>query len=100
MAAITVTQVGNRQFVGDEVELTLLASAATGVASATEWFSTGLSSVTKVVGFAILGTGGATVNFVKNAQGTGVTAGTNQGDLGVEASAAVVIEVTVRGRAI
>lgn len=37
-------------------------------------------------------------NFVLDAQGTGVTAGTNPGDLGVELSAAATIQVFVFGR--
>lgn len=37
-------------------------------------------------------------NFVLDAQGTGVTAGTNPGDLGVELSSAATIQVTVFGR--
>ena len=37
-------------------------------------------------------------NFVLNAQGTGVAAGTNLGDLGVELSAAATLQVTVFGK--
>lgn len=72
--------------------------ATPGVASATEWIATGLSDVIAVVGFAPLGTTLASMNFVKNAQGTGVAENTNRGDLGVESSAAIEFEVTVIGR--
>jgi hypothetical protein len=77
-------------------------TAAIGDASAVEWIATGLSWIDAVVGFAVQGTASSTTapNFVLNAQGTGVTEGTNPGDLGIEnvASGPDVIEVTVIGR--
>ncbi len=65
-----------------------LAEASTGITSVTSPFTGGLDAVVDAAG----------LNFVKNAQGTGVAAGTNNGDLGVEgSSASLVIEVTVIG---
>lgn len=98
MAVIAAAQVGYRQFVGDEVEITFRTTANTQVANAAEWIATGLSKITKVTGHSVHGATTSGVNFVMNAQGTGVTEDTNPGDLGVEAGAAVQFQVTVRGR--
>lgn len=82
--------------------------AVTSNASDTEWIATGLATIDAVVGWAYRGTAApataasAAVQapvFVKNAQGTGVTAGTNHGDLGIEVlSVNMTVEVTVLGR--
>jgi hypothetical protein len=104
MAALaTISKVGGRVPRGQFFEQTVRVGGATGVASATEWIpkaSIGLSEILGVAGFAVLGTANVGVNFVMNAQGTGVTAGTNKGDLGVESSAALTdaLLVTVFGK--
>lgn len=101
MAAVSVTEVTKRLPVGDRVMQTFRTSAL-GDNSATEWIATGLSWIDAVVGVVPIGTApfANTPSFVKNAQGTGVTAGTNPGDLGIEVEAAGdnALEVTVIGR--
>jgi hypothetical protein len=76
-------------------------TSALGTAAADEWIATGLSWIDCVVGSAVIGATTSTVDnaFQLNAQGTGVTEGTNAGDLGVEVTDAGinVIEVTVIG---
>lgn len=100
MAVVASTKQTSRIPVGDRVMQTFRTSAL-GDNAADEWIATGLSLIDAVVGFAALGTAPFThaPTFVKNAQGTGVTAGTNPGDLGIEVEAAAdnVIEVTVIG---
>ena len=97
MAALSATQLGDR---GDDGRLAVLTfrSGTTGVASATEWIPTGLSEITSLVGSYVEGTATTGTNFVLNAQGTGVAAGTNPGDLAVETAAAAVVVVTVKGK--
>lgn len=95
MAALTATKVGDRLPQGRYVQQTFNVTVVN-AAAADEWFATGFKSIVAVLGFCALGTAAApAANFVKNAQGTGVAAGTNQGDLGIEAAAGAVFEVTV-----
>jgi hypothetical protein len=104
MAALaTITKIGGRVPRGQYFEQTVRVGGATGVASATEWIAKadiGLSLILGVTGFTVLGDTLTDVNFVMNAQGTGVAEGTNGGDLGVESSAALSNEllVTVFGK--
>jgi hypothetical protein len=73
--------------VGNAYTLAESSTGITAVGGAT--FSGGVDPVADGVG----------ANFVLNAQGTGVAAGTNLGDLGIESSkASTVLEVTVIGR--
>lgn len=107
MAALTPTYKTGKLPVGHKVIRTIRASI-TSNAAADEWIDTGLSEIDGILGWAFIGTvtptqTGATAvevpNFVLNAQGTGVTAGANPGDLGVEIlSGDVTIEVTVIGK--
>ena len=96
MAVITATQIGKRQPVGDQFEYVYLVPVSN-TAAADEWidtpFQTILSAFTQVNTTSDRG-----VNIVLNARGTGVAAGTNGGDLGIEATAATNVLVTVRGR--
>ena len=89
MAVLGITKVTARIPVGNRVMQTFRTSAL-GTGSATEWIATGFSSIDAIVGQAVLGTSGdvITPNFVINAQGTGVAAGVNPGDLGLEVSEA------------
>jgi hypothetical protein len=100
MAVVAHTEVTKRLPVGDRVQQTYRTSAL-GTGAADEWIATGLSWIDAVVGAVVIGTAGdaLTINCVKNARGTGVAAGTNAGDLGVEVSlvGTNVIEVTVIG---
>lgn len=100
MAAVSTTQVTHRLPVGDRVMQTFRTSALADN-SASEWIATGLSWIEAVVGVVPIGTApfANAPSFVKNAQGTGVSAGTNPGDLGIEVEAAAdnVLEVTVIG---
>lgn len=101
MAVVSHTEVTKRLPVGDRVMQTFRTSAL-GTGAADEWIATGLSWIDAIVGVAAIGTDPFTTlpSFVKNAQGTGVSAGTNAGDLGIEVAAAGdnVLEVTVLGR--
>lgn len=100
MAALAATKVGDRVPQGRYFEQTFKVGPTNAVAlNATEWFVTGFSEVVAVVGAATLGTSTSSLNFVKNARGTGVAEGTNPGDVGIEASlGSTIAEVTVRGR--
>jgi len=101
MAAVAHTEVTKRLPVGDRVMQTFRTSAL-GTAAADEWIATGLSWIDAVVGLVVIGATTSTVqnSVVKNARGTGVAAGTNAGDLGIEVTDAGinVVEVTVIGR--
>jgi hypothetical protein len=74
-----------------------------GAAAADEWIpaaTLGLSHIDAIVGNAVIGAtqAAATCCFMKNAQGTGVAEGTNEGDLGIEATDGIdIVEVTVIG---
>lgn len=73
--------------VGNALKLAQSSTGITAVGGAT--FSGGVDVVPDALGF----------NFVLNARGTGVTAGDNRGDLGIECSqASKVVEITVIGR--
>jgi len=104
MAALaTISKVGGRVRRGQFFEQTVRVGGATGIAQATEWIAKadiGLNEILGIVGFSVLGTTDIGVNFVMNAQGTGVAAGTNRGDLGVETTAALTdgLLVTVYGK--
>jgi hypothetical protein len=104
MAALaTITKIGGRQRRGQFFEQTVRVGGATGVASAVEWIAKadiGFSTILGISGYAVLGTTDTGVNFVMNAQGTGVAADTNPGDLGVESTAALTsgLLVTVYGK--
>jgi hypothetical protein len=101
MAAIASTDLTDRLPIGNRVLKTLQLSAATGAASATEWVVSGLSQIDAVVGAVLDGTAAADTGeftFVLNAQGTGVAANTNPGDLGVETLLATTgLVVTIIG---
>lgn len=98
MAALTATFVTKRLPVGDLAQVTF--TCTTGAAAANEWVVTGLSTISAIIGAVVTGADPqlSTLNFVKNAQGTGVAEGTNHGDLGIESPTAETIEVTVLGR--
>lgn len=100
MAALTRTELVKRFTLGDRVLQTFRATSGGGANAADEWIDTGLSFIDAVVGVSVIGTAtGVTHAVVKNANGTGVTAGTNPGNLGVEFSGATAtFEVTVIGR--
>jgi len=77
-------------------------SATTADSQDAEWVAMEFGNIVAVVGSAVEQITGATstLNFMKNAQGTGVAEGTNPGDLGVESiagAAACTFEVTVLG---
>lgn len=100
MAALVATPltpllpVGNRFMRSYSVPI-----ANTGAAD--EWFvAAGISHVESIVGNAPLGTAGlaATLNFVLNANGTGQTAGTTPGSVGIESGTAVTAHITVIGK--
>jgi len=98
MAAITdFTRIGDKRPSGRYFEQTYAIVVANS-ASATEWIATGFSRIIAVVGHAVQGTTDRGVNFVINGQGTGTTAGDNLGDLGIEATGAATVHVTVLGR--
>lgn len=95
MAVLTATKIGDRRHDGRYVKQTF--RVTTGVAAADEWIATGFKQIVTVEGPFVHGAATSGINFVKNARGTGVAENTNAGDLGVEAAAAVVVEVTVVG---
>lgn len=110
MAALSATVVGHRLPLGDRVVKTL-SVAAIGTAAADEYITTGLSWIDTVVGYTVYGTAGEVItahtgtvgvgaNFVLNAAGTGQTAGTTPGALGIEIAdaAANSLHVTVIGK--
>ena len=99
MAVITtgVTQLGDKRPNGRYFEVTW-AVPVVNSASATEWISTGLHKIVAVLGHAVQGATDRGVNFVINAQGTGGTDGDSNGDLGIEATGAATVHVTVLGR--
>ena len=96
MAALTATQIGNREVLGDRTRLQFTATIAN-AAAADEWIATGM---TKLLSAQVQTTGTTTsgINVVLNARGTGVAAGTNLGDLGIEGVAGCGVIVTVEGR--
>ncbi len=97
MAALTTTVLTNRLPVGNLYMQSFRATA--GAAAADEWIVTGFSWIEAIVGHATIGATDLGMNFTKNARGTGVTEGTNAGDLGVEqVTGSAVFEVTVLGR--
>lgn len=97
MAALTPTFISGKRPSGRFFEVTFSVPVANS-AAADEWVSTGLHEILAVVGHAVQGATDRGVNFVINAQGTGVTAGTNLGDLGIEGTGAATVHVTVIGR--
>lgn len=110
MAVVAHTEVTKRLPIGDRILIVLENSGSLAAASATEWIATGLSWIEAVVGepvvkgaapFADVSTSADPVscNVVLNAQGTGVAAGTNPGDLGIEVpQTGKTVQVTVIGR--
>jgi len=99
MAALTATELTERLPLGNVSVKTFRTTTGSLAAAADEWIDTGLSEVLAIVGHAVHGIAGATINFVKNAQGTGQAEGSTLGALGIESSAAsTVVEVTVLGR--
>lgn len=96
MAALTATQIGSRQSVGDQFEYVYSVPIAN-AAAADEWIVTRFSKILSA-NTQVLGTTDRGVNVVLNARGTGVAADTNAGDLGIEGSGAATVLVTVRGR--
>ncbi len=97
MAALTTTVATLRLPVGNLYMQTFRATA--GAAAADEWIATGFSFIEAVVGHAVYGATDLGMNFQKNARGTGVTEGTNPGDLGCEqVTGSALFEVTVLGR--
>ena len=68
-------------------------------AAADEFINTGFSTITGVVGGVnVRGVTKGSTNYVLNALGTGQTAGTTNGVLGVESDVAAVHEVCVIGQ--
>jgi len=101
MAALTRTEIVKRFPLGDRSLRTIRATSGAGANPADEYIVTGLSYIDAIVGWAVVGTDPTTAPavFKKNARGTGVTEGTNRGDLGVEfGGTGIVFEVTVIGR--
>lgn len=67
-------------------------------AAADEWIVTGFATIIGVYGsIGVRGPTKGSTNYVLNAQGTGQTAGTTPGVLGVESDVAAVHEVVVIG---
>jgi len=99
MAVVAVTSQTARVPAGPYWMQTFRATIA-GADAADEWIVTGFKNIIMVVGDAVLGAteGAKTNNYVKNAQGTGVAAGTNPGDLGIETELAADLEVTILGQ--
>ena len=99
MAVLAATKLTGKLPVGNLFMQTFSVVVANANA-ADEWVATGLGSTVAVVGVIKNGTAvSANVPaIVHNARGTGVTAGTNPGDLGLEGDAATY-EITVLGRA-
>lgn len=100
MAALSATRIGDRVTQDRYVERTV--QVTTGAAAADEWITAadlGMTELVAVVGVVTVGTAtSATLpSIVLNAQGTGVAAGTNPGDLGIENTLAGTFQVTVRG---
>ena len=97
MAALSHVQKTAQIPMGDRVMVTFRVPSTIGTASAVEWIATGLKLIDCVVGFGPSGTAGWTEVpvFMINAQGSGVTEGTNPGDLGVEVTQATHEDLTV-----
>lgn len=96
MAALTPSESTKRLQVGDRVFQTFRVTVVN-LAATDEWVPTNFSRVDAVVSGAVLGTALANVNFVKNAQGTGVAEDVNPGDVAIESDVATDVEVTVIG---
>lgn len=99
MAALTATALTSKTPYGEYFERCFSVTVANANA-ADEWIVTGFKTVIAVTGVVRNGTavGANLPAIVKNARGTGVAAGTNAGDLGIEGDAATY-EITVVGRA-
>lgn len=105
MAALSFTKKTERLPVGNRVLQTF--EVTTTAAAADEWIATGLSWIDAVVEGGVIGTtphadvstsaDPVTPNYVLNANGTGVAAGTNAGNLGIETPTAKTVQVTVIG---
>jgi len=101
MAALTATRVGRRKPYGDRFIQAVVVTIANANA-ADEWISSassGFKQIETVLGIVPLGTAdiAEAPAVVLNAQGTGVAAGTNAGDLGLEGNAADY-HITIVGR--
>lgn len=97
MAALTATAIGGKRPSGRFFEQTY-SVAISNSAAADEYVVTNLKQIFAVVGHAVQGTTDRGVNFVLNAQGTGQTAGSTLGSLGIEATGAATVHFTVLGR--
>lgn len=98
MAVLTgVTELARIRVPDGQYEFVTYEVTGTGSAAADEWFDAG-DEVIAVAGHAVVGTGDVGVNFVLNAQGTGETAGSSRGDLGIETTGAATVHVTVVAR--
>lgn len=98
MAAIAITEtfklpVGNLWMVGGQ-------TAALSGGAADEWLARNDLGLDEILGGTIcpLGATKGSVNVVFNAQGTGVAAGTNKGDFGIESDVAAAHFFLVIGR--
>jgi hypothetical protein len=103
MAALTATQLGPDWTVPNgQYKIVTYSVSATNAAATDEWIATGGEEVLCVVGCSVIGTVPLTTTpvFVKNANGTGVTAGANPGNLGVEFTDAtdITVDLTVMFR--
>jgi len=97
MAVLSHAAVTERLQIGNYAVQTFRATA--GAAAADEWIATGFTTIVAVLGYAVLGATDKGMNFQPNARGTGVTEGTNPGDLGCEqVTGSAEFQVTVLGR--
>lgn len=100
MAVLAATAVSPKLPVGNRFMQTFEVAIAN-AAAANEWIAPpGFSSIEAVVGAMAIGTAGlaTTINCILNANGTGVTAGTNPGSLGIESAAGATVHVTIIGK--
>lgn len=107
MAVLSHTEVTKRLPLGDKVVQTFQV-VVSNAAAADEWIATGLSWIDAVLGepvilgaapYADVSTSADPVsgNVVLNANGTGQTAGSTPGSLGLEVAQAKTVQVTVIG---
>ncbi len=97
MAVLTTNRVTPKIPIGPHWAQTY-SVVTTGAGNADEWIVTDFHSIVAVMGSSVIGSADRGHNFVLNAQGTGQSAGSTPGALGVEtATGGGTLHVTVIG---
>ena len=98
MAELTPSERSRRVPQGTELEVVVLVTPS-GAAATDDWFDSGLSYVTAVVGTSTEGAADAGINVTLRNEGTDPAEPDNDRAVGVESTGTDPVRVTVRGRA-